>query len=1056
MKEYRYKEKLTQDLFENPTSEYRGAPFWAWNGDLNLEQMKMQMDSFKQMGFGGFHIHVRNGLTAPYLGDEYMEKVRECTEYAKEKGILSYLYDEDRCPSGYAGGLLTKDKNYRAHYLVVSPRTQKEALESGRLQMADTHASRSAEGKLLAIYDIVLKDNGMLGSYRRIAEEEKAEGRKWYAYLETPAENSWYNYGTYGDTLSKEAMDRFIEITYDGYKQAVGDYFDTVIPSMFTDEPQHCHKTYLRFPEDDIDVFFPWTDDLTDTYGAAYQEDLLEHLPLLIWETEDEKGKLVRYHFHDHVTERFVEAFADNCGSWCKNNNMILTGHMMGESNLHSQTESTGETMRSYRSFGMPGVDILCDDYEYTVVKQAQSASRQNGCPGVLSELYGVTNWDFDFRGHKRQGDWQAAMGVTVRVPHLSWLTMQGESKRDYPASIHYQSPWAEKYPLVENHFARVNTAMTRGRAMVRIGVVHPIESYWLHWGPASQNGHIREQMEEHFRNLTRWLLFDVQDFDFICESTLPQQCPQGDAPLAVGQMRYSTVILPQCVTIRRTTLERLLQFAKEGGRLLVLGKLPEYVDGVPSTEPQKLKAYMLEAPFERIALCQALETERLVDFREANGNRTGNLIYQMREEEDCQWLFITQGVKPRDMDVPVKQQVTIEIKGYFDLELYQTLEGKITGLAPVRRAGKTFLSWDFYQYDSLLLKLLPIAKEACKPGGDELTEKEEAAEAISEVTAEVTAEITAEVTAGWKQIKTARKADLSLLAPNVLLLDMAEYALDEEEYQEEEEVLRADNLLRLRLGWASRKDEMAEPWAQPADIPEHFMRLRFTFRSEALLAGVKLALENAQVTKLFLDGKPVDQKSDGWFTDFSIHTVPLPDIYPGTHSLELHFPFGKRAAAEWCYLLGDFSVAVDGCEAVLREPVRRVGFGSLTDKGFPFYGDRVIYRMEIQTRGGNLKVHVPQYRGAMISVLLDGSERGNIIYAPYDCILENVPDGKHVLELKLYGTRFNSFGQLHLCNPNYTWYGPDSYRTTGDDWSFEYRPKPFGILTSPVIEEQL
>lgn len=61
---------------------------------------------------------------------------------------------------------------------------------------------------------------------------------------------------------------------------------------------------------------------------------------------------------------------------------------------------------------------------------------------------------------------------------------------------------------------------------------------------------------------------------------------------------------------------------------------------------------------------------------------------------------------------MPVKQSVTIEIKGYYDVEQYQTLEGKITKLKPMRRAGKTFLAWDFYQHDSLLLKLLPVTKE--------------------------------------------------------------------------------------------------------------------------------------------------------------------------------------------------------------------------------------------------------------------------------------------------------------------------------------------------------
>ncbi len=91
---------------------------------------------------------------------------------------------------------------------------------------------------------------------------------------------------------------------------------------------------------------------------------------------------------------------------------------------------------------------MLCDRREFTTAKQAQSAAHQFGYPGVLSELYGVTNWDFDFRGHKLQGDWQAALGVTVRVPHLSWVSMGGEAKRDYPASHQLSVAVVQRVPL--------------------------------------------------------------------------------------------------------------------------------------------------------------------------------------------------------------------------------------------------------------------------------------------------------------------------------------------------------------------------------------------------------------------------------------------------------------------------------------------------------------------------------------------------------------------------------------------------------------------------------
>ena len=28
------------DLFENPTTEYKGKPFWSWNGELRGEELR--------------------------------------------------------------------------------------------------------------------------------------------------------------------------------------------------------------------------------------------------------------------------------------------------------------------------------------------------------------------------------------------------------------------------------------------------------------------------------------------------------------------------------------------------------------------------------------------------------------------------------------------------------------------------------------------------------------------------------------------------------------------------------------------------------------------------------------------------------------------------------------------------------------------------------------------------------------------------------------------------------------------------------------------------------
>ena len=70
----------------------------------------------------------------------------------------------------------------------------------------------------------------------------------------------------------------------------------------------------MKFATEKADVVLPWTDDLPETFGAVYNgEDLLADVPELIWDRADGCVSVLRYHYHDHVCERFTKAFADNC-----------------------------------------------------------------------------------------------------------------------------------------------------------------------------------------------------------------------------------------------------------------------------------------------------------------------------------------------------------------------------------------------------------------------------------------------------------------------------------------------------------------------------------------------------------------------------------------------------------------------------------------------------------------------------------------------------------------------------------------------------------------------
>ena len=169
--------KVCEELFKQPSSEYRGAPFWSWNGKLIKERLCEQIDVFKKMGFGGFYMHPRSGMETDYLSDEYFSCIDECINHAKTNRMNACLYDEDRWPSGFAGGLVTKTPRYRQRKLFVT--SKEEYLP----EFEEDSFIAFQEGKpyLLGCYDVEFDSEGFLKDYKRIKFVEKAENIKYYA-----------------------------------------------------------------------------------------------------------------------------------------------------------------------------------------------------------------------------------------------------------------------------------------------------------------------------------------------------------------------------------------------------------------------------------------------------------------------------------------------------------------------------------------------------------------------------------------------------------------------------------------------------------------------------------------------------------------------------------------------------------------------------------------------------------------------------------------------------------------------------------------------------------
>ena len=489
--------------------------------------------------------------------------------------------------------------------------------------------------------------------------------------------------------------------------------------------------------------------------------------------------------------------------------------------------------------------------------------------------------------------------------------------------------------------------------------------------------------------------------------------------------MQYRTVLVPGLYTIRSTTLDRLEALHRAGGRVIFMGRIPQLVDAVPSDRARKLAAQCLCLGKSRSELYAALEPDRLLDIRCADGHRPDNLLYQLRRDNGVQWLFLCHAYNKKQ-NLAKSEAYTVRLKGHFAAELYDTTTGAISTL-PVRQAGgDTLLDLTLFAHDSVLLRLLPGKVE------------------------------TYDAAAKSKTLSVANlplPESYSLQEPNVLLLDNAAWQLDGGVWHAPTEILHIDQTIRKALGFATRGEHMYQPYML-APQREHRLVLRYTIQSE-ISTDAHLALEELSRTEIALNDRPVAASADGWYVDPAIQTIALPGIRQGTNTLTLTVRFDQKTNLENLYLLGDFGVRLTGSLAVLTAKPESLDYGDITRQGLPFYTGSYTMTFSISVaEDGVYSVHFPRFRAPLLAVQVDDAPRSNVAFAPYRAALGTLRAGTHRLTVTVFGNRFNDFGTLHNADDAYVWYGPASFRTQGDDWTDCYRVRPVGLLAAPILEK--
>ncbi len=1034
--------------FQNPTSEYRGAPFWAWNGKLEPQELRRQIRLMKDMGLGGFFMHARVGLDTAYLSDDWFDCVGACIDEAEKLDMQAWLYDEDRWPSGAAGGLVTKNPKYRLRHLKM------DLLQPG----ATVKRTKDTVAVFVAKVDGATATNvRLIAAGKKLApaaDEVILHFRVVLADL-----SDWYNGFTYLDTMNHEAVREFIRVTHESYRKHFGKEFGKRVPGIFTDEPDHGETLQIQGGETP-GAQLAWTDKLPAIFRKRYGYNLIAHLPELVFDVDGKTVSQARYHYHDCATHLFVDAFARQIGEWCDRTHMQFTGHLMMEDSLWSQAARVGACMRAYEHMQAPGMDMLTENWRiFATAKQVSSAARQFGRKWRLTETYGCTGWDFPFAGHKALGDWQAALGINLRAQHLSWYTMKGEAKRDYPAAIFYQSPWWNLYSKVEDYFARIHAVMTQGTEVRDLLVVHPVESMWVTFRKDMNQSPDTKQIEESFMRVTDSLLGGHVDFDYGDEELLSRHAKitrkGGHAELHVGQAVYRGILVPSQITMRRTTLDLLKKFRAAGGSVVFVGRQASHLEALPSQDVADFArtCECVEAPGE--AMLKAVEPcARRVSITDAESREITAALYLLREDKENFYLFVcntgedfvTAGQQNQFKNLARDRRLAfpeVRITGFAGC-VGQPIElNPETGAQTAAAAVSSSKGWEVRtSLPALASRLFIFPKKAA------------AALPASTPTPQVVR------TEAMDQCKW----DIRLSEANVLVLDQCRYRIGDGDWMPATEILRIDDAVRKALGVRPRGGGMVQPWArkhpsQPRTVP---LSLSYTFDVGSRPSGdLHLALENPRDFRITLNGIPVNGDAEcGWWTDRSLQKIQIDpsDLKNGQNELTMDIVYPEtHSGLEIAYLLGNFGTRVEGAAIGMTTLPTSLPIGDWCDQGLAFYAGHVAYCRTIQpalAKDERAFVCVPEYRGVGVRVLVDGKPAGMIGWEPNEIEITSLLGDKPVeLAIEVIGHRRNSHGPFHINTKWPAWTGPGEFKCGNDRWIDGYQLVPCGLMQSPKIE---
>jgi hypothetical protein len=993
--------------FKTPDKAFGSAPLWVWNADITKGKIDSMLPEFKANAFGGVFIHPRPGLITPYLSERWLERFDYAVKKGKELGLEVWIYDENSYPSGFAGGHV--------------PEEMPSSYNQGQmLHLRKSDVFNTSDPAVIA-----LKQTGT--GFEKVDTKGNNPKGNYYLFDKRSYEKSpWYGGYSYVDVMVKGVTEKFIDVTMKGYEKYFGDEFGKTVPGVFSDEPniEVQGKNNIR-----------WTPDLFEVFKKRWGYDLESQLPSLFEEVGP--WRKVRHNYYQVLLQLFIDRWSKPYYNYTNAKNLQWTGHYWEHG--WPSPNMGGDNMAMYAWHQRPGIDMLFNQFDerspnaqfgnVRSVKELASVANQLGKKRTLSETYGGGGWELTFQDMKRLGDWEFVLGVNSLNQHLSYMTLVGARKYDYPQSFSYHNPCWPYYAPLNRYFSRLSLALSSGNQVNDILILEPTTAAWMYSTFEKPNKR-RDEIGQEFQSFVTTLEKRQIEYDLGSENIIKDHGKTANKVFVVGNRSYAKVIIPPGMeNLDRKTADLLRQFAERGGQLIVYQKV-RYIDGVEAEKDLTFinKRMRKFVPGDKATL-ESLMSKDIVFGKP--GLLTGKLYHQRRTLADGEVLFL------------VNSSLEEDVKGSFQLKkknvlLLDVMDGKI------------------YQYP---VKVTGTGREVAyhlPPAGSLLffsTDAKTGKYPVYQVPAKALGN------------KIHAETKIKYMEPNVLTLDFVDVGFGAASLKDMQ-VYQASDTIFKHFGFSD-----GNPWNTSVQYKDNTIKrdtlqhsggfkvdYHFAIKDHVDFKDFNIAIERPWLWEIQLNGKPLEERTGGWYLDKEIVVFKAgKGLKAGNNTLSL---IARRmrvhSEVEPVYVLGDFNLASanKGFEIIsASEPA----IGSWKTMGRPLYGKLVSYKKVFRAEKNKAyTIKLKKWKGTAAILLLNGKKIGDLSYAPYEfTVKDGLKVGENVIDVQVVGSLKNTLGPHHnnpkpgLVSP-WLWRGVKEYPPGADYDVYDYGlMQDFEILES-------